>query len=247
MDENILKLEKILLHHFRDPKLLRCALTHRSSLPDVGANPNDANERLELLGDSVLDLIVVDDIWHRYPNMQEGDLSKLKAMLVSGTALHRVAEELQIGNYIVMSDSEARNGGRKRCSILEDTLEAIIAALYLDGGISAARTFVCKYILCRAEYLTNTEADNNYKSQLLEFAQGRGLQSPHYEIVCERGPDHKKEFEIEVYIGEILSGRGAGNSKKIAQQNAAHDAINRIQSNLLIFIDSKSPIQSDNT
>jgi len=235
------------MHRFHDAKLLRCALTHRSSLPDIGANPNDANERLELLGDSVLDLIVVDDLWHRYPNMQEGDLSKLKSMLVSGTALHRVAEELQLGSFILMSESEARNGGRRRCSILEDTLEAIIAALYLDGGIPVARKFVCKYILCRADYLTATEADNNYKSQLLEFAQGRGMSSPHYEIVGEKGPDHRKEFEIEVYIGNILSGRGSGNSKKIAQQNAAQDALNKIQSNVLSFIDNKESFQSENT
>ncbi len=226
------------MHRFRDTKLLRCALTHRSSLPEIGANPNDANERLELLGDSVLDLIVVDDIWRRYPKMQEGDLSKLKAMLVSGVALHRVAEELQIGHFIVMSESEARNGGRRRCSILEDTLEAIIAALYLDGGIPAAKKFVCKYILCNAEHLTTTEADNNYKSQLLEYAQGRGMTSPVYEIIGERGPDHKKEFEIEVYIGGLLSGHGSGNSKKIAQQNAAQDALKNIENNILSFSDS---------
>ncbi len=232
------------MHRFHNQKLLRCALTHRSSLPEFGANPNDANERLELLGDSVLDLIVVDNLWRRYPSMQEGDLSKIKSMLVSGIALHKVAEELQIGNFILMSESEARNGGRRRCSILEDTLEALIAALYLDGGISVASKFVVKYILCQAEKLTTTEADNNYKSQLLEFAQGRGIASPYYQIVGERGPDHKKEFEIEVYLGDVLSGRGSGNSKKLAQQNAAHDALNKIQNNIISFINCKEPIQS---
>ncbi len=235
------------MHRFSDLKLLQCALTHRSSLPETGANPNDANERLELLGDAVLDLIVVDDLWRRYPRMQEGDLSKLKAMLVSGTALHGVADDLQLGNFIVMSESEARNGGRRRGSILEDTLEAIIAALYLDGGMPAAKKFVHKHILCRVDQLRSPDADSNYKSQLLEYVQGRGMALPNYQTVRERGPDHKKEFEIEVYISGTLSGHGSGSSKKIAQQNAAQDALQNIENKVISFIDSKESLQSEST
>lgn len=227
------------MHRFRDRDLLRRALTHRSSLPETGANPNDANERLELLGDAVLDLIVVDDLWRRYPLLQEGDLSKLKAMLVSGAALHRVADDLKIGDFILMSESEARNGGRKRCSILEDTLEALIAALYLDGGMRAARKFVCKYILCQAAQLTASDSDNNYKSQLLEFAQGHGYHSPEYQVIAERGPDHKKEFEIVVYLGSVAAGYGAGKSKKSAQQKAAQDALKNIE-NQSISLDTRA-------
>lgn len=221
-------MERILLHHFRKPELLHRALTHRSSLPETGADPLDANERLELLGDAVLDLIVVEGLWRRYPYHREGDLSKLKAMLVSGEALHRVAEELHLGGYILMSESEARNGGRRRSSILEDTFEALIAALYLDGGMPVARRFVERHVLSRAEGLTTGRVDINYKSQLLEFAQGRGLPAPSYQTVAERGPDHLKEFEVEVVVGGRHVGMGFGGSKKAAQQIAARDALSRV-------------------
>lgn len=216
------------MHRFHNVKTLRCALTHRSCLPETGALPSEANERLELLGDAVLDLIVVDYLWRRFPKLQEGDLSKLKAMLVSGTALQQVAQELRIGDFILMSESEARNGGRRRSSILEDTLEALIAALYLDGGMRAAERFVHKHILCRVDELTAPEADCNYKSKLLEYAQGRGICSPEYRIVREYGPDHRKGFDVAVFIGGVYAGEGSGASKKAAQQMAAKNALENI-------------------
>lgn len=203
-------------------------MTHRSSLSESGAGPGEANERLELLGDAILDLIVVEGLWRRFPTLQEGDLSKLKAMLVSGQALHAVARNLQLGKFIRMSESEARNGGRARGSILEDAFEALVAALYLDGGMPAARKFVSRVILSRAVTLAENGVDINFKSQLLEYAQARGLPAPYYRVLAERGPDHQKEFDVEVAVDGEFIGHGSGANKKSAQQNAARDALNQI-------------------
>jgi ribonuclease-3 len=204
-----------------------------------------ANERLEFLGDAVLDLIVVEGLWHRYPSGSEGELSKLKAMLVSGSALHLVAESLHLGEFILMSASEARNGGRRRSSILEDTMEALIAALYLDGGIKAASCFVEKYILSRAAGIASEKIDINYKSRLLEFAQGQGLSAPHYWTIEERGPDHMKEFVIDVLIGNNNLGRGTGRSKKSAQQDAARKALIRIEQSPLLLPYTSSHLNTE--
>jgi len=223
------EVEKILRHRFGDPSLLRRALTHRSMLTETGEGPEEANERLELLGDAVLDLIVVEGLWRHFPHLQEGDISKLKAMLVSGQALHSVARSLRLGQYIRMSESEERNGGRSRSSILEDAFEAIVAALYLDGGMRTAREFVLRTILSRADALASNGVDINYKSQLLEYAQARGMATPHYQVIAERGPDHSKQFEVEVFVGGEVKGSGRGSSKKAAQQSAARAALFQLQ------------------
>lgn len=223
-------LEYILRYRFRDPTILRKALTHRSTLPESGAKPEDANERLELLGDAVLDLIVVEGLWRRFPTFQEGDLSKLKSMLVSGTALSSVALSFHLGKYVVMSEGEERNGGRTKASILEDTFEALVAALYLDGGLPAAKRFVDRLILVRADHLARGRVDINYKSQLLEYAQARGIPAPFYRVIAEHGPDHQKEFEVIVHLEQDPIGYGTGPNKKGAQQAAARDAIQRLES-----------------
>jgi len=240
-EERDREVERIVQHRFHNPEILRRALTHRSCLTETGGGPNEANERLELLGDAVLDLIVVEGLWRRFPNLQEGDLSKLKAMLVSGQALHSVARSLRLGEYIKMSESEARNGGRARGSILEDTFEALVAALYLDGGMPVAHKFVSRVILSRAENLAATGVDINYKSQLLEYAQGRGMPAPHYHVIVERGPDHLKEFEVEVLVAGRSQGRGFGASKKAAQQMAARDALANLQREPALQIEETSP------
>jgi len=235
------EVERILRHRFHNPEILHRALTHRSCLTETGGSPSEANERLELLGDAVLDLIVVEGLWRKFPNLQEGDLSKLKSMLVSGQALHTVARSLRLGEHILMSESEARNGGRARGSILEDTFEALVAALYLDGGMPVAKAFVTRVILSRAENLAATGVDINYKSQLLEYAQGRGIPAPHYHVLVERGPDHLKEFEVEVLVGGHPEGRGSGPNKKAAQQNAARDALANLQEHPAIQIEDTTP------
>ncbi len=184
-----------------------------------------SNEQLEFLGDAILDLIVAEHLFLTYPDKPEGDLSKLKSMLVSGKSLQDIAESMDLGSYIVMSDNEARNGGRKRGSILEDTFEAVIAAIYLDGGYREAHKYISHFVLDKIDDLVEKNVDINYKSQLLEYAQSQSMETPLYEVVSESGPDHAKQFEIEVFLSGKLVGRGKGKSKKAAQQNAAQESI----------------------
>ncbi|MBM3327260.1 MAG: ribonuclease III [Calditrichaeota bacterium] len=219
------RLEPLLGHHFRHPAILQRALTHRSYVGEADEAFSECNETLELLGDAVLDLIVVEELLCRLPKANEGQLSKLKSMLVSGSALERVAARLKLGDFLLLGESEERNGGRNRASILEDVYEAVVGALYLDGGMPVAKRFVHKTVIPRLDILLRHNIDVNYKSQLLEFAQGRGFQPPLYSILRETGPDHHKEFEVEVSLSGRLVGRGAGRSKKMAEQAAAREAM----------------------
>ena len=146
-------------------------------------------------------------------------------MLVSGKSLHSIAEDMQLGRYIIMSENEARNGGRQRGSILEDAFEAVIAAIYLDGGYQEAHRYISYFVLSKIDEMVKKNVDVNYKSQLLEYAQSRSMQTPNYEIISESGPDHAKQFEIEVFLSGKPIGRGVGKSKKAAQQNAARESI----------------------
>ncbi|MBM3327844.1 MAG: ribonuclease III [Calditrichaeota bacterium] len=224
-DRRLAALEHALGYRFRDPSLLRRALTHRSHLADTGGLPSDANETLELLGDSVLDLIVIEELIRRRPEASEGEISKLKAMIVSGEALARVASDLTLGQFLYLSQNESRNGGRRRNSILEDTYEAIVAAIYLDSGFRAAACFVERTALRTLDTLIAHGRDSNHKSRLLEFAQGRGFESPRYRVIRESGPDHAKIFVVEVSVADSVLGTGSGPSKKSAEQAAAMEAI----------------------
>lgn len=199
------------------------ALTHRSALPEL--DESRANEQLEFLGDAILDMIVVDYLFRRYPDKREGELSKLKSLSVSGRSLQAIARRIGLGRFIIMSRNEARNGGRKRSSILEDTLEAVVGAIYLDGGLNSAKKFFLRTILPPAEAMIREKVDYNYKSQLLELAQARNWKMPMYKVVGERGPDHLKEFEIEVILNGDPVGVGRGANKKDAQQLAAQAAL----------------------
>ncbi len=219
------KLERLLGYQFHDKAILKRALTHRSYINESEDLFNQCNETLELLGDAVLDLIVVEELIKRLPKANEGQLSKMKSMLVSGDSLESVASNLGLGEHLLLGEGEERNGGRQRASILEDVYEAIVGALYLDGGMSAARRFVQRTVLPRLDILLKNKIDVNYKSQLLEFAQGRGLRPPVYSVIRESGPDHRKEFEVEVTLEGRLVGRGTGRSKKMAEQAAAQEAM----------------------
>jgi len=225
------ELMRSLEHQFSNPSLLQHALTHRSALSETGSTYAQSNELLEFLGDAVLALVVVEHLYRSFPDRHEGELSKIKSMLVSGKALHQTATDLELGKYILMSDNEARNGGRNRGSILEDTFEAVIAALYLDGGIEAARKFINKRILFDIDELIDSDYDINFKSQLLEYAQGMAIATPVYKVIAENGPDHKKKFEIEVRLEGRRLGIGSGRTKKSAQQRAARAAIEQLTAN----------------
>lgn len=226
------KLMEILDYRFRDQDLLQRALTHRSIIQEEGVTYFQANEMLEFLGDAVLGFIVVEHLYRSYPAKREGDLSKIKSLVVSGESLQKVARNLNLGIYILMSQNEAHNGGRNRGSILENALEALVAALYLDGGIEVASRFINKWIIYNINELADDKQDFNYKSQLLEHAQGIGLSSPMYKVISEDGPDHKKQFEVEVLVDNEVHGVGTGNTKKAAQQQAAQAAIEKLTINV---------------
>jgi len=229
-DINYTKIQDKLNYYFNNLDLLVIALTHDSVLHDVNFPRNGAvyeqqsYERLEFLGDSVLGLVVSEYLYHTYPYEDEGYLSKLKASLVSEKFLALKAGEFDLGNYITMSDKEERNGGKERKSIISDAMEALIGAIFLDGGFARARRLIHDFILkdCEEHLLTNDLT--NYKSILQEYCQSLYQNTPEYKQINESGPDHRKLFTMEVYVNAEKCGCGFGPNKKEAQQQAAQDA-----------------------
>ncbi|MDZ7289776.1 MAG: ribonuclease III [candidate division KSB1 bacterium] len=219
---------KLIRYRFRNRDLLLQALKHRSYLPQVNERRVNSNERLELLGDAVLGLLVTEALYRRYPSKEEGDITAMKSLLVSRKILARFARQLNLGRYVLMSEAEERSGGRTRPSIISDTFEAVIGAIYLDGGIAPARTFVESIVLKEMDDILNEEQHKNFKSLLLEYSQSRNLGVPFYAIRSEEGPDHDKIFTVEVRIQNRIVGVGVGNSKKRAEQNAAQNALEKL-------------------
>lgn len=213
---------------FRDPALLRQALTHRSFLGSSGGDPRQSNERMEFLGDAVLELSVVEYLYRKFPEDREGDLTKKKGLLVSRDVLATAAREMALGNYLLLSDAERDSGGETRPSILADALEAVIGALYLDQGLDSAIRFIHTHLLIRADAIVLDPRHRNFKSQLQELVQARYRTHPKYRVVTEVGPDHRKLFTIEVSVRGTLLGRGQGFNKKEAEQAAAAHALLRL-------------------
>jgi ribonuclease-3 len=220
------ELEERLGYRFRDRERLTAALAHRSWAYEQGRAGD--NERLEFLGDAVLGLIAADWLYRRYPERSEGDLARLKAWLVSETSLARHAAALGLGERVLLGANEERLGGRARSSILADALEAVFAAIWLDGGLGPARDVIESFLL-------ETEASGeggapDAKTRLQELAQAAGWALPAYTIVAESGPAHDKLFVCEVAVCGEPQGRGTGRTKKEAQQRAAAEALERIAS-----------------
>lgn len=222
-------LEALLGHEFARPELLVRALTHKSRLTPKAGDETGDNERLEFLGDAVLGFLTSEWLLTQYPDLPEGDLSKRKAQLVSATHLHRVAQRLSIGDFLRLGRSEELSGGRDKRALLADALEALIAALYLDGGLEPVRQFVLTHILQgqAGEDTTTREAD--YKTALQERAQALRLASPQYRVVRETGPEHAKTFLVEVSIAPGLASQAEGSSKKSAGQRAAEQLLTKLQ------------------
>ncbi len=214
---------------FRDRSVLEQSLTHRSFLGCNGGDPCRSNERLEFLGDAVLELVVIEYLYRAYPLDREGDLTKKKSLLVSKSVLANRAERMGLGGYILLSESERDSGGRERASILADGFEAVVGAIYLDRGISTVRRFIHQQLLSTASTILEDRANMNYKSLLQEYVQARHKTHPRYRVVTEVGPDHMKLFTIEVSVRGELLGRGQGYNKKEAEQNAAGDALVRLR------------------
>ncbi|HXM43605.1 MAG TPA: ribonuclease III [Bryobacteraceae bacterium] len=226
-------------HRFADREILRRALTHSSHVHEQALAGGDAaardNEQLEFLGDSVLGFLISEDLVQRHPEAAEGRLSKLKAHLVSAAWLHEAAQQLRLGEYLELGRGEEMSGGRAKKTLLVDALEALIAAIYLDGGMQPAREFIKRFVVASEAGLEGEQSPRNltdYKSALQEFAQARRLPPPRYVIVRERGPEHSKTFTVEARVGREWVGQAEGNTKKSAAQKAARDVYERLQSSV---------------
>ena len=213
-------IEEVLGYTFKDAELLREALTHKSYAFEQGADKH--NERLEFLGDSVLAIVVAHHLFREYPERDEGHLSKLKASLVSRATLARWATKIALGRYIELGSGEETTGGRERPSILSNTLEAVIGAVYIDGGYDEAYRLLHTLFLDKEDKVV--EAD--YKSGLQEIVQKQHKVPPSYTLLETTGPDHDKTFTVSVTLGSRKLGVGTGKTKKEAEQAAAQDALN---------------------
>ena len=201
------------------------ALKHRSYVYTVDEESIESNERLEFLGDAVLDLIVTENLYRRFQKKREGDLTQIKSLLVSKVILAQKGRDLGLGDYLYLSNEEDLAGGRDRTSIVGDAFEALLGAIYMDGGLKAAERFIQRTLLFNAREIISNGEYLNFKSLLLEHTQSEGQGHPRYLVNSEEGPDHRKVFTVEVVIGGNRMGMGRGRSKKEAQQMAAKEAL----------------------
>jgi ribonuclease-3 len=222
---NLEDFETILGFTFKDKSLLTRALTHRSFLNENPGLPYLDNERLEFLGDAILDFVAAEFLYQHFPEMSEGELTSLRAALVKGETLARFASALGLPANVLMSRGEESAGGRARPPLLAGAFEAIIGALYLDQGFDAAGRFILRFIEPESERIHHQRLDRDPKSMLQELSQGRFQVTPQYRLVETRGPDHSKEFTVHAILRDKVYGRGVGKSKQIAEQQAARQAI----------------------
>ncbi len=229
ISETLGPLEECIGYDFRDLGLLEHALTHRSRAHEDASGGVIDNESLEFLGDAVLGFIVADMLFTRFPTHTEGYKSKVKAGIVSAASLARLAEEIDLGRFVLLGRGEEKTGGRQKHAILADSFEALIAAVYLDGGIEAARTFIVSrfdpLIASAGDQAAEASFTEDWKSALQEWLQAHGHGLPVYRVAAAEGPDHRKRFDVEVLVGGQVSGRAIGRSKKEAEQHAAREAL----------------------
>ena len=214
------ELEKTLGYRFQDPSLLETALTH-TSYANEARRGTKHNERLEFLGDSVLSIVVADYLF-THNDLPEGDLTRMRASLVCENALFGFAQKIRLGDYLRLGHGEELGGGRRRPSVVSDAFEAVIAALYLDGGIEQARRFILPFI---TQALTCKNTEEDYKTKLQEIIQQNPEERLSYMVTDESGPDHDKHFVVQVHLNSNCIGTGEGHSKKQAEQMAAKEAL----------------------
>ncbi len=222
-------LEKAIGHEFRDKELLVNALTHSSYANEKGGRCCGSNERLEFLGDAVLEMSVSRYIYDRFPDMNEGELTKLRAALVCERSLWKAAEAWQLGSYLRLGKGEALSGGHTRPSIVADACEAVIAAAFLDGGFEASSRVIRSLLSTTFEDALCGKLAQDSKTELQELLQRSGDVEIRYSIVAETGPDHAKTFTAEVATGDHVLGRGSGRNKKDAESAAAEDALVKLK------------------
>ena len=218
--KNLLDLEHKLNYYFNDRNLLKNALLYKSLGNERKEYKNQNNERLELLGDAVLDLIVAEYLYKNYKNASEGTIAKLKAMIVSEPILAKISRQIGVGKFLMLSRGEVMSGGRNRESILADSFEAILGAVYIDSNLEEARVFALSHIKQYIDHIEENEDILDFKSILQEYVQKEFRTVPTYELVAERGPDHMKEFEIQVIVGNYKEKAVARNKKKAEQLSA---------------------------
>lgn len=211
-------------YQFKNPALLNEALTHSSYANEHKSQHIKYNERLEFLGDSVLSIVVSDYIYKNCPELPEGELTKLRASLVCEKSLYEFAKKIDLGKYLILSKGERNNGGADRPSILSDAFEALIAAIYIDGGIEPASKHILNFVIPAIKN-SKKKKINDYKTTLQEIIQKNPGEKLEYVLVKESGPDHNKHFFVEVHLNSNVIGKGGGRSKKEAEQQAAREAL----------------------
>jgi ribonuclease III len=228
-EQSFLPLEDDLGYHFEDTSLLRQAMHHSSYVNEQHDPTLEDNERLEFLGDAVLDLVITHMLMDRFPESREGDLSRMRATVVNESQLASVAQELKLGEFIMLGKGESQSHGEEKSSILADAFEAVVAAVYLDGGLQAAFDVIVNQFAPIIPFVEQKIGEEDSKSQLQELVQGLYKTIPRYRVVGESGPDHDKTFEVRLTIGDFLTTMGSGKSKKIAEQAAASVALEKLQ------------------
>lgn len=219
-------LEAAIGYRFQNITLLQNALSHSSYANERYHNSLMSNERLEFLGDSILGMVVAEHLYRNFPDRPEGELTRMRADMVCETALAAVADKLDLGKHLLLGHGEEQGGGRARASILADAVESVIAATYLDGGMDAARQFIDRFVLCNVP--AGRLHNQDYKTALQELVQQKKNQVLSYALVGESGPDHDKQFSVEVSLNGTVVGCGTGTSKKRAEQAAARAAIEKL-------------------
>lgn len=218
------ELEKTIGYQFKNKALMREAITHSSYAKERKAQHIKYNERLEFLGDAVLSIVVSDYIFKHCPELPEGELTKLRAALVCEKSLFEFAKSMNLGQYLILSKGERNNGGAERPSILSDAFEALIAAIYIDGGIEPASKHILNFVIPAIKN-SKTKKNKDYKTTLQEIVQQNPGEKLEYVLVAESGPDHNKHFVVEVHLNSNVIGKGGGRSKKEAEQQAAREAL----------------------
>lgn len=224
-DEELIAVEKLVDTNFSDRELLRSALTHRSYLNEHRNATWAHNERLEFLGDAVLELVITDFLYRSYPDKPEGELTAVRAALVNTHSLAAAAQELGVNEYLLMSRGEAKDHGRARQYILANTFEAVIGAIYLDQGYDSAKAFIADRLFAKTEEIIEKRLWQDAKSRFQELAQERVSVTPVYEMLSQTGPDHDRVFTIGVFLRKEKVAEGTGRSKQEAEQAAAEAAI----------------------
>jgi ribonuclease-3 len=219
-------LETAIGYRFKNISLLQNALAHSSYANERWHDSLKSNERLEFLGDSILGMAVAEYLYRNFPDRPEGELTRMRADMVCETSLAAVADKITLGEHLLLGHGEERFGGRQRASILADAVESVIAACFLDGGMEAAKNFITKFILTEVPVKQMHNAD--YKTALQEQVQQKKDQVLSYELIGESGPDHDKQFRVRVLLNGAPIGEGIGRSKKRAEQDAAHNALNAL-------------------